>query len=273
MMRRQAFRRRWTNAVRLGGAACLIAAATTALSGQGAAATAVRFDVTSVKPNRSGTLAQRVTTPGPGRFVAINVTVEDLVAEAFRKQASQIVNLPPWTKSRRFDVQGTTDEAADWSRLMQMLQRLLADRFKVAAHGEVRDAPAYALVVDRNGPRFQPVPENSCTPGEGGCGGFSNAPGRVIGRRVTTAQLARILSGPRTGRVVTDRTGLSGYFSFELTWAPDPGSADVNAPPPIEPSAGSIFTAVRDQLGLRLEPATVPTDMLVIDRIAEPEPD
>jgi uncharacterized protein (TIGR03435 family) len=233
---------------------------------------ASRFDVASIKVNNSPSSSQRISAAG-NRFVATNVTVQDMLSEAFGKQPTDILNVPDWATSRRFDIQGVAAGTANWQQMLVMVQSLLAERFALSSHRELRDGPAFALVVDGRRPRMKEVAAESCTPPAAGCGGFRADPGKLTGRRVTPAQLARMLSGPRTGRLVLDRTGLNGFFDFELSWTPDVPNAGRDGVPPPDLLGPSIFTAVREQLGLRLAPISAPIEKLVIDRLTPPTPD
>jgi uncharacterized protein (TIGR03435 family) len=176
-----------------------------------------------------------------------------------------------------------------------MMQRMLADRFQLAVHTETRELPVYALTVARSNGRLGPNLRTAATDCEaligqmlkGAQGGgpppaAPQRPGggpacgmRFDGRRVTAggtsmAALARSLAGP-VGRLVEDRTGLAGGFDFDFEFTVDPAAAPPGAPlPPPDANAPSIFTALEEQLGLKLEPTRAPVDVLVIDRAERP---
>jgi uncharacterized protein (TIGR03435 family) len=133
-----------------------------------------------------------------------------------------------------------------------MLQTLLAERFKLAMHSETRELPVYALVVGKSGPKIQEVTE--------GIGTMTTGRGR-LNCRLPIAAFARYLS-PTLGRTVLDRTGLTGAFEIKLEWAPDD-----------ESSGPSIFAAVQEQLGLKLESAKGPVEILVIEHAEKPAAD
>ncbi len=130
-----------------------------------------------------------------------------------------------------------------------MLRTLLADRFKLASHSETKELPLYSLVVGKNGPRIQEVKD--------GIGSMSAGKGRLSGR-MPIVDFARYLS-PILGRAVVDRTGLTGAFDIKLEWTP---GDDASGP--------SIFTAVQEQLGLKLESAKGPVEILLIDHAEKP---
>lgn len=269
------------------------------LSAQAAATTGNRpaFEVASVKRNASGDAnVEDVFLPG-GRYRATNVTVRYLIRAAYRLQDFQIVDGPDWITSERFDIVAKAAHDLPPPRSPDiffegslMLQTLLAERFNVIVHYETRDLPVYGLVMARNDGRMGPRlrrPETDCrtfdfrkspTPPPGGfCGGIRSGPSNFIGKGATMRQLALNLS-PRVGRIVLDRTGLSGAFDLDLEWAP-------NSPAVASPEAAltggaapadlglSIFTAVQEQLGLKLDSQRGPVDVLVIDRAERPTPD
>jgi uncharacterized protein (TIGR03435 family) len=248
------------------------------------------FEVASVRRSAPGTQGGVDVTPG--RFTATGVTLRELVKLAYPdgerlRHDNQIAGGPAWIDSDRFDVIATgaptaarstagavtPPESAEVDTLRAMLRAMLRDRFEMAAHSEQRPLPIYALArvrSDRLGPQLRPL-ESNCTPGpprdaqSAACGGF-----RFVGRErlvahgVTIAMVVSLLTNlPDAGRIIQDRTGLSGAFDLDLTWNRG-GSPESTHP--------SLFTAVQEQLGLRLEPAQGPVDVLVIDRVAPPRP-
>jgi uncharacterized protein (TIGR03435 family) len=232
-----------------------------------------QFDVASVKPNRSADREMRFGTRPGGRFVATNIALAQLIRAAFTLQTYQLVNAPAWVGSDRFDISaiGAADLDAPvvwkpgtpFTPLQQMLQSLLADRFGFVAHRENRESQVYALVLDGAGGGTGKLAP-AVTPCAPPCGMRTGA-GTVSAHDVPLPQLAELLSQV-TGRLVTDATGLSGRFDFELRWRPD-------SAPEQAPDAPSLFTAIREQLGLRLESRRAPVPVLVVDAIHEPAPD
>jgi uncharacterized protein (TIGR03435 family) len=260
------------------------------------------FEVASIKPNKSGELRSTFSTLPGGRLSAANVPLRTLILEGYQVQDFQLAGGPGWMDSERFDV-----DARAWTEvgpvprgsigpMQRMMQSLLADRFALRAHRETRDLPIYRLVLARpNGERdsklrtsgeqcapvimpagLRPPPVMSAPAGAGTpqpCQSVS-LPFFIAARRMSMSQLASGLS-PRLGRMVVDRTGLAGDFDFDLMYTPDstaPGQlirfngTDVDAGP-------SIFTALQEQLGLRLESRTGAVEVLVIDSVERPTPD
>ena len=252
------------------------------------------FEAASIKRNtadeREGpTLGNQGT-----RFVGANSNLFTIIRHAWRIQPNQILGGPDWVRSEseRFDI---TAKAADGTAPLQvqlMLRALLADRFKLKTHHETRDLPIYALVMARQDRRLG----SGITPATFDCKSWSAARergepvappppkgdmfvcGAKMGRGMmlvgglSTADVASMLSNFLGGRPVVDRTGLTGDYEFELRWEPDPPPAagpdalfDLDAP--------ALFTALQEQLGLKLEATRGPVEVLVIDSAERPTPD
>ena len=252
------------------------------------------FEVISVKPNRSGEFGGSSGVEPGGQFTVRNNTLRNVIRNAYQVQDFQIVGGPSWLDNDRFDVTAkAANPNAPLDEMRSMVQALLADRFRLVVHRETRDVPIYALVVagsdGRLGPRLTrsaidcaaiveaarrgqppaPLP-NGITP----CG-TRRLPGRMIASSVTMADLARNLSND-AGRFTVDKTGLSGRFDLELEFRPDRLPPDGVLPPglPAPPAdAPSLFTAVQEQLGLKLESQRGPVEVLVIDSASQPSPD
>jgi uncharacterized protein (TIGR03435 family) len=258
------------------------------------------FDVTSVKPNNSGVPMIRMLPAANGGWQAENATLGMLVRLAFQLQDNQIVGGPKWLFEDRFDIMGTGTAPGRDGALLDKLKSFLADRFKLVTHVETREQPMFALVLARRdgklGEKMTPS-TTDCTPtGPAGRGrgqaaapvpgerpkcGFMIGPGRLMVGGQTMAAFATNLSR-FAGGIVVDKTGLTGTYDIELTYAPDPGISltgrdfpgQPGGPPPVANSdAPSIFSAVQEQLGLKLESTKGPVDVLVIDSAERPTPD
>jgi bla regulator protein blaR1 len=228
-----------------------------------------RFEVTSVKVNTSGESELRFDVQPGGRFVAVNIPLKQLIRAAYTLQLYQIVDAPGWVDDQRFDISATADRditpTAPWTPgqfapVQLMIQSLLADRFKMVTHVEMRASQVYSLVRE-------PAPRDATrqlTPATTNTRSMQIGVGTVIGKGVPLPQFAELLS-QLTGRVVTDATGLSEAFDIDLRWSPDLQQNSTDAP--------SIFTAVQEQLGLRLVRSNAPVEHLVIDSIQRPDPD
>ena len=217
-----------------------------------------------------------------GGFSATGVTVRQLVLRAYGLQDSRLVAGPGWMNSDRFDIEARAEGDVTPDRFSSMLRSLLAERFNFGAHDETRDIPIYALVLSRSDGRLGPKLRRSevdcdavaeaaiarggapprATPGEPpACSvGFSGR-GQMAARSKPLPALLTFFSQV-TARTVVDRTGLTGIFDVDLTWTPDAAQPDADGP--------SIFTAVQEQLGLKLEPLKTPVMVLVVDRVESP---
>ena len=262
-----------------------------------------KFDIASVKPNRSGELRITIDLPAPDRFTAINVPLRDLIRFAYDVQDSRLLGGDDWIRSERFDVIAKADHALPpWgpsgppAEVLGMLKALLAERFGLTVHQETRVLPVYALVMAQDGRRLGPEMrastldcENQAKSGQprppiapqGSVAqptcGMRIAPGQMVMGGTPMSQFATILS-PFVQRIVIDRTGLRGVFDFHLSWTPErvpQGTPPPGAPPlpPVDPNGASIFAALREQLGLELESQQVPLDVVVIDRVNRPTAD
>ena len=255
-----------------------------------AASQAVQFEVASIRKNVKGGTGTGIDMP-PGRFQATNAPLQFLIRWSYRIPEPRIVGGESWIASDRFDI-AATGPADGWStdRVRQMVRTLLADRFGLVAHTETRDVPIYTLMPIRPGtfgPNFRRAAFNCAPDGpprmvdnKVQCGllvGGNAASAGLRGGGVTMADLARTLT-EYAGRPVVDGTGLPDRYDFELqftadrsavTGAPAPGGLATNVDSDIAP----LPTAVREQLGLRLEAGRGPVELLVIDRAEKPSED
>jgi len=274
-------------------AAALAAMAVLAALGQTARP---QFEIASIKP--AGNQGLGMIRPLPGRFVA-NASLRVLMETAYRVQPFQIEGGPEWIGSEQYEVDAKAAGNPGREQLFPMMQSLLEDRFRLQIHRESREMPVYALVAARGGLKLPPPREGGCVDGtepfpllpEPGrrmtppvqipalpprCGGVGVTLGsrgaRLAGGKVPMAEFARVLSTV-LGRTVTDRTGFSGVFDVSLEFLPDDTTTGLPPPPPgaipPENAAPSIFSAVQ-QLGLRLESAKGPVEVLVIDHVERP---
>jgi uncharacterized protein (TIGR03435 family) len=207
-------------------------------------------------------------------FKAENVSALQLIQSAYNLPELRIEGGPDWVRTRRFDLEAKSETAADErlsklpsdearARKRRMLQALLADRFGLKVHEETRTQPVFALVVARGGPKFQPSQKNGTTTSTNGING--NMTMTVQGSDHTLHLLAEQL-GRQLSRVVVDKTGLDGRFDLTLKYVSD----DLRNTGPDAPSGPSLFTAIQEQLGLKLESEKGPVTILVIDHVEPP---
>jgi uncharacterized protein (TIGR03435 family) len=228
---------------------------------QAPTAGAFSFDAASIKVNNSGERPTSMRTLPGGRIEGTNRTLKLLIQNAFELQDFQIVGGPEWIDSARFDVVATANRDVTAAERSAMMRALLADRFKLATHTERRDASIYALRLARLDGRLGAGLKKATDDARDG---FRESEGTLTTQRTSMARLVRELTS-YAGRPVVDETGLAGEWALTLTWAPDAAAGDANLT--------SIFTAMREQLGLKLDPTRGPVEMLVIDRAEKPSED
>jgi uncharacterized protein (TIGR03435 family) len=260
------------------------------------------FDVVSIKPNTSGDAMNGIAIEPGGRYRWTNTTLQQLIGMAYQRRGfdtREIIGGPDWLASARFDVIAHTDSTAPLidaagfpGPLFAMVRAMLDERFQLKVHDEQRDRPVFALMLARRdgtlGPRLtrsnidcaavirdqvQGKRPELTAAGLLPCA-LRAVPGRVQGSALTlegfTGALAQLV-----GRPVIDRSGLLGNFDVDLEFAPEllqgPAGAGVApSPPATRTDLPSLFTALQEQLGLKLEPTRAPVDVLVIDRAERP---
>ena len=250
----------------------------------------LRLEVASIKPNTMVDGPTEMGTQPGGRLTIVNVPLRLLIRNAYEIQDAQLVDGPKWISDERFDILAKANGEipppvpGNAGPLQAMMRSLLAERFHLVVHRETRDFPVYALQLARADRRLGPQLHASTADcaalaasgltqpsadGRPRCGVRANG-GHMLAGGVPLPQLASLLS-TMVDRTVVDRTGLTGIFDLELNWTLEraPQRPDATTP---NPDAPSIFTALREQLGLKLESAKAPTDVLVIDRVERPTP-
>jgi uncharacterized protein (TIGR03435 family) len=257
------------------------------------------FDVTSVKPNNEGSGRVMMLPAANGGWQATNVTLGQLVRLAFQLQDNQLVGGPKWLFEDRFDVKGTGTAAGRDGPLFDKLKAMLADRFNLVTHAETREQSIFQLVLARRDGKLGDKLTRSTTdctptapngrgrgqlalpaPGERPKCGFMIGPGRILIGGQTMSAFAGNLSR-FAGGIVVDKTNLSGTYDIELTYAPDsagnPTGREVlpqtGPAPSVNNDAPSLFAALQEQLGLKLERSKDNVDVLVIDSAEKPMPD
>jgi uncharacterized protein (TIGR03435 family) len=234
----------------------------------GGAAKLPAYEVVSVKPAQADCGGMSVGVSA-GRFTARCVTLWGLLFNAYQVKSMHDYppGLPGWGDNAKFDIDAKMDDAtaAGWSKLTneeqgklydQMLQSLLADRFSLRVHHETREMPIYALVVAKDGSKLKPWPADKPPLGSSWGASRIRVQGGPMGQLVFC--LADTLS-----RTVVDQTGLTGSYDIELIWTPDEQQGTPDAGP-------TIFTALEEQLGLRVKPDKGPVQVLVVDHAERP---
>jgi uncharacterized protein (TIGR03435 family) len=257
------------------------------------------FEAASVRPNKSGGNAQNIMRQPGGRFSVTNVPLRQLIEFAYQIQPYQLVGGQDWVSNDRFDIVAKLEGdppplplGAGPDHMMLALRTLLADRFKLVLRRETRELDIYALTLARiggkPGPELKPAGP-ACSPEalaarRGGAAataqpsefcGIRPAPGGgVMVRGIALSAFTNFISN-QVGRYVVDRTGLTGQWDFTLTASMPPRPGDRKPPdaPPVDTNAPDLFTAVQEQLGLRLQATKDPVDVFVIESAQPPMPD
>jgi uncharacterized protein (TIGR03435 family) len=265
---------------------------------QSIAGAAPVYEVASIKPDKSdgGMVGIRFRPDG---FSATNATLQMLIRASYGVEDNQILGAPNWLTSEKYDIEAKMETSAanelrklspDQRKIEQerMLQTLLADRFKLTLHRGTKGLSVYALVIAKNGPKLQESKPGDTYPnGSKGPDGLPlgahmmrTVRGQIKGQALPMASFVRVLSR-QLGRTVLDKTGLTGTYDFTLQWTQDESQAPLfkgtedgqqatGSTPPLDSNGPSIFTAIQEQLGLKLESQKGLGEILVIDHVEKP---
>jgi len=264
------------------------------LRGQAPDQKAPPLEVASVKANTSGSLMTSMQIHLPDGFTATNQTLLPVISLAYQVPLLQVSGAPDWLQSSRFDINIRSDHQITFDEKLRMIRGLLEERFSLQTHREVRNSRIYALVIassDRTlGPNLKPttpdcaavlqarriggpgaMPLTRSDTAEPACGAMAGGLRGITGKGVPMFAFANLLSGSMRETVV-DRTGITGFWDLSLSadFAHLNGPTAGGAAPSDVPS---IFSALQEQLGLRLDPRVVPVETFVIDHVERPTPD
>jgi uncharacterized protein (TIGR03435 family) len=249
--------------------AALAMAVTLPALGQAAGPATPEFEAATIKPVKNPNPNRTHDRAEGRRFSAYSVTLRELIMITYELDAQQITGGPAWVASDEYDVEAVAGEGVDIHEQGQaMLAKLLADRFQLKFHREQRTIPVYALTVAKGGSKLTAAKEGGMQ--NAGCEHF----GACSFRSEPLAHFVRWLANAVLDRPVVDKTGIAGTFDFTLKWTPDesqfstsglraPAAGDNAMAPP-------LFTAIEEQLGLKLEPEKAPAEVLVIDHVERP---
>jgi len=227
------------------------------LRAESQAAQEMSFEVISLRPAAPNNRMQ--FNSSPGRFMARSANVKNLVVLAYDVREFQISGGPGWVDSDRFDISATSEKAFPTkAETGAMLRSLLRDRFHLVVRQESRELQVYGLVIAKGGPKLNPSAEDATLKLDGG-------PGRAIGSKVSMPLFSQFLS-QQLGRNVVDRTDLMGSYDVQLSWSPQNNAA----PDGTSPDGPSLFTALQDEMGLKLESQRGPVPFIVIVSIEKP---
>jgi uncharacterized protein (TIGR03435 family) len=230
------------------------------------------FEVATIKPSNPNQPGKLFTVKGR-QVITINTTLADLITFAYELHPRQITGGPDWAAKEKYDITGQPEAQGTPSmvQLRAMVRQLLTDRFKLAFHRDKQELSVYAIVLGPNGHKLT---KNDTNP-NGLPGLLFRGLGVLPASNATIADLAGVMQTAVLDRPVVDRTGLPGRYDFTLRWTPDesqfaglgvqvpPPSNDPNAPP-------GLFTAIQEQLGLKLDATRAPVEVVVIDRVEKP---
>jgi uncharacterized protein (TIGR03435 family) len=224
------------------------------------------WDVVSVKAHDSSDPSNNQSLTFNGRqFVMVNRAVEGMLLFAYGLQKVQIVGAPHWIETERWDVQGLPDVPGHPSlkQMQSLTRRLLEERFGLKVHKESKELDVYAITVGKGGEKIA----RSAVDPNGPPSENENSNGGVVTMRMTNMSMGEFAPdlGYFLGRPAVDQTGLAGRYDFQLRWTADESKAptDGSAPP-------GLFTAIQEQLGLKLEPVKAPVDVLAVDKVGRP---
>jgi uncharacterized protein (TIGR03435 family) len=252
-----------------------------------------QFEVASIKPAAPDARGMWIRNSPGGRVNITNMTLKELIVIAWRIQPYQISGGPAWLDSLHYDISAKAEDNPKGDERQLMLQALLEDRFQLTIRRETKDLPIYALVLARKdgklGPKLTEVAEGGClkfdpanpeAPREPGaaapryCGNLMMSPRSLTGVSVPVSNIIPMLAR-MLGRTIVDKTGLTANYDISVEWAPDEAQMAMLPPdaprPPASDGAGpSIFTALQEQLGLKLESQKGPVEVFVIERAEKP---
>jgi uncharacterized protein (TIGR03435 family) len=230
------------------------------------------FEVATIKPSAPDEQGKYFTVRG-GEFVTANTTLMDLIKFAYGVQDKQVMNLPDWASTQKYDMNGKPDIPGmpNPDQLRHMVQQVLADRFQLKFHEDKKEMSAYLLSVAKGGEKMEKAPPDSGSlPGL-----FFRGLGVLTVRNATMEDFCQLMQSAVLDRPVVDQTGLQGRYNFLLKWTPDEsqfGGLGVKVPPPSDAADAPppLYTAITEQIGLKLEAGKAPVRVLVIDHVDHP---
>jgi len=233
------------------------------------------FEVATIKPSKPDQPGKLLTVRPNASFGTVNTTTEDLINFAYDVQAKQVVNAPAWVGSEKFDIEAKPDTLGlpNGAQLKTMVRKLLADRFQLKFHEDKKEMSAYVLTIAKEGPKLKKS--------EGDPNGlpalFFRQLGYLTVQNATMENFAHLMQSAVLDRPIVDQTRLEGRWDFILKWTPDEsqfGGMGIKVPPPSDAADAlpPLFTAIQEQIGLKLEAGKAPVPVLVLDRLEKPSP-
>jgi uncharacterized protein (TIGR03435 family) len=230
------------------------------------------FDVATIKPSKPDQPGKLFRVEGRS-FTTINTTLVDLMTFAYGLHPKQIVGLPAWASTDKFDLAAKPDApgAPSDKQWKSMVKKLIAERFKLTFHPDKKELSVYAITVAKTGPKLT----RSQGDPDGLPGNFFGGLGDMINTNSTIGDFAATMQAAVLDRPVVDQTGLTGRYDFKLKWTPDEsqfGGLGVKVPPPSDKADAppNLFTAVQEQLGLKLDAVKAPVEVYIVDHVEKP---
>jgi len=230
------------------------------------------FEVATIKPSKPDQKG-RVFTIRAGNVITVNTSLGALISFAYDLQPKQIEGAPAWGDTEKYDVTGKPDTPGipDLPQFKGMIKKLLADRFELKYHMEKKELPVYALEPGKGDTKL-----SKANPDAGNLPGFAfQGLGKLLVQNARMEDFSQLMQGSVLDRPVVDQTGLTGRFDFTLNWTPDEsqfGGMGLQVPPPSDKADAPppLFTAIQEQLGLKLVPTRAMVDVMVIDKVEKP---
>ena len=224
----------------------------------------LKFEVISIKANKSASERSALRIDAD-RLSASSVSVRSLIEAGYGIKTYQIFGATDWLNTERFDVEATAEHPVSRIQIMEMLRSLLAERLMLSVHRDIKDIPVFELTVAKGGSKLtETAPDDHPQVLFSMTGPMMVLTGVKAPLKLLTPWLTSILSN--TSRPVLDHTELAGTYDFKMTWLPD------DVPAGLEMEGPSIYSAIQEQLGLRLDAKMAPFDVLMIDHIERPSP-
>jgi uncharacterized protein (TIGR03435 family) len=234
------------------------------------------LEVATIKPAKPDDQRKAILVQGR-RLKIINQPLSQLISFAYGVQAKQVIGLPAWADSDKYDIDAVPDgdgmpNDKQWKG---MIQKLMAERFKLTFHRDKKELSVYVLSVARNGPKLT---KSDADPNGLPALFFRGRPGDLGVRNATMADFTGLMQGVVLDRPVVDQTGITGRWNFTLNWTPDEsqfGGMGAKIPPPPDNAnpPPNLYTAIQEQIGLKLEAAKAPADVMIIDHVEKPSDD
>jgi uncharacterized protein (TIGR03435 family) len=230
------------------------------------------FEVATIKPTKPDEQRKLLMIRGR-RFETVNMSLTDLISFAYGVHSKQVLGAPAWADTDKFDItaQPDLDGAPNDKQVKGMLQKLLAERFKLTFHHDKKELSVYVLSAAKSGSKL--------SKSQGDPNGLPSLGFRQLGalnvRNASMGDFAGVLQGAVLDRPVVDQTGLTGRFDFTLNWTPDDsqfGGMAAHLPPPADIASAppGLYIAIQEQIGLKLDATKAPTDVLLIDHVEKP---